>query len=135
MRTLDARLLVPTGALLAEGIQWNARDARLWWTDIHGRLLLSCDADGGDLRSLALEERLTAFAFRETRHEEREDAILAAFASGLFRARPAHGRATAAHDVRAGPHRHADERRALRPPPEPSSSAAWTRSISSRSPG
>lgn len=87
MRMLDARLLVPTAAFLAEGVQWNPRDGRLWWTDIHGRLLLSCDADGGDLWSLALDERLTAFAF----HETREDVILAAFASGLFALDPRTG--------------------------------------------
>lgn len=87
MRTLDARLIVPTAAFLAEGVQWNPRDARLWWTDIHGRLLLSCDADGGDLESLALDERLTAFAF----HEEREDVVLAAFARGLFALDPRTG--------------------------------------------
>ncbi|MGP9820590.1 SMP-30/gluconolactonase/LRE family protein [Salinarimonas sp. NSM] len=78
MRTLEARLLVGTSAFLAEGIQWNAEQGRLWWTDIHGRLLLSCDAEGGDLRSLALPERLTAFAFGEG------GLVLAAFASGLF---------------------------------------------------
>ncbi|WP_349370740.1 SMP-30/gluconolactonase/LRE family protein [Salinarimonas sp.] len=80
MRTIEARLLVRTSAVLGEGIQWNPYDGRLWWTDIHGRLLLSCDADGGDLRSRALEERLTAFAFPESGG----DVVLAAFASGLF---------------------------------------------------
>ncbi|MGJ3262992.1 MAG: SMP-30/gluconolactonase/LRE family protein [Salinarimonas sp.] len=85
MRTLDARLLVGTSAFLAEGIQWNAADGRLWWTDIHGRLLLSCDADGGALASLALPERLTAFAFGA------DGLVLAAFASGLFVLDPANG--------------------------------------------
>ncbi|GGK24177.1 SMP-30/gluconolactonase/LRE family protein [Salinarimonas ramus] len=80
MRTLEARLLVPTGAVLAEGIQWNPDDGRLWWTDIHARLVLSCDADGRDLRSLALPERLTAFAFAA----DGSGRTIGAFASGLF---------------------------------------------------
>lgn len=86
MRTIEARPLVRTSAFLGEGIQWNAEDGRLWWTDIHGRLLLSCDADGADLRSRALDERLTAFAFGEN------GLALAAFASGLFVLDPASGR-------------------------------------------
>ena len=85
MRTIDARPLVRTSAFLGEGIQWNAADGRLGWTDIHGRLLLSCDAEGADLRSLALDERLTAFAFGEN------GLALAAFASGLFVLDPATG--------------------------------------------
>lgn len=86
MRTIEARPLVRTSAFLAEGIQWNGEDARLYWTDIHGKLFLSCDADGGDLRSLALDERLTAFAFGEN------GLALAAFASGLFVFDPRTGR-------------------------------------------
>jgi L-arabinonolactonase len=87
MRTNDARHLVHTSDFLAEGGQWNALNLRLVWTDIQCSLLRCCAAEGGDLRSLALDERLTAFAF----HETREDVVLAAFASGLFALDPRTG--------------------------------------------
>lgn len=74
-----AELLVDCRCELAEGIQWNARDQRLWWTDIHGSAIWSCAADGSDVVRRALPDRLGAFAFA------RDGGIIGAFATGLFR--------------------------------------------------
>lgn len=76
---MKARLLLDARCILAEGIQWRTDQQRLWWTDIHGRALWSCDADGGDARKLETPERLGSFAFDPNGH------ILAAFESGLFK--------------------------------------------------
>jgi len=78
IQTLSARLLVDCRCELGEGIQWNDRLNRLFWTDIHGRQLLTCDADGHDLRKIQLPGRLTAFAF------DANNRLLAAFEDGLF---------------------------------------------------
>jgi len=78
VRKLSARLLVDCRCELGEGVQWNERLDRLFWTDIHGCRLLSCDADGQQLRSIDLPRRLSAFAFDENNR------ILAAFEDGLF---------------------------------------------------
>lgn len=82
---VDATLLVETACLLGEGVQWRGDVQRLVFTDIHGRRLLSCDADGGDLDERALPERLGAFAF------DPDGAMLCAFESGLFRFDPDSG--------------------------------------------
>jgi len=76
---MKADLLIDAKNTLGEGIQWNADHGRLWWTDIHGKALWSCDADGGSVETLALPERLGCFAF------DPQNKILAAFESGLFR--------------------------------------------------
>ena len=76
---MKADLLVDSKCTLGEGVQWNAEQARLWWTDIHGRALWSCDADGGAVETVACHERLGSFAF------DAENRLLAAFESGLFR--------------------------------------------------
>ena len=76
---MKADLLIDARNTLGEGIQWNARQQRLWWTDIHGRALWSCDADGGAVVRLETVERLGSFAFDPSDH------LLAAFESGLFR--------------------------------------------------
>jgi len=78
VQTLSARLLVDCRCELGEGIQWNDRLNRLFWTDIHGRCLLTCDADGDDLHTIQLPSRLTAFAF------DANNRMLAAFEDGLF---------------------------------------------------
>lgn len=76
--TLIAQLSV--GNELGEGIQWRAEDASVWWTDINGKVLYHADWPSCDIRSYAMPERLCSFAFCD-----REDAILAAFESGLAR--------------------------------------------------
>jgi len=60
---LQARLLVDCRNTLAEGIQWHADQGRLYWTDILGRALWSCDAEGRDARSAAFAKRIGSFAF------------------------------------------------------------------------
>lgn len=77
--THTAQLLIHPECILGEGIQWNTALQRLFFTDIHGSRLLSCDADGGDLVDRPLPERLCAFAFDPDGH------MLCGFESGLFR--------------------------------------------------
>ena len=76
---MKAELLVDSRCTLAEGIQWRVDQQRLWWTDIHGCALWSCDADGMDVARIDTPERLGSFAFDPDGH------MLAAFESGLFR--------------------------------------------------
>lgn len=73
----EARLLVDCRNQLGEGIQWNPRDNRVYWTDIYGNSLQSCDEDGGDYQVVPLEAGLCSFAFTENAK------VLAAFADGL----------------------------------------------------
>lgn len=75
---MEAELLVDAKCTLGEGVQWNADHGRVWWTDIQGRALWSCDADGGSVEKIETKERLGSFAF------DPENRILAAFESGLF---------------------------------------------------
>lgn len=76
---IEAELLLQPECLLGEGIQWREDLSRLFFTDILGARLLSCDAAGGALREWRTPERLGSFAF------DPEGAVLAAFESGLFR--------------------------------------------------
>ena len=76
---MKARLLVDAKCMLAEGIQWRPDLQRLWWSDIHGCALWSCDEDGGDAVQHQTPERLGSFAFDLDGH------LLCAFESGLFR--------------------------------------------------
>ena len=76
---MRADLLIDAQNTLGEGIQWNADHRRVWWTDIHGMALWSCDADGGSVETMTLPERLCSFAF------DPQNRMLAAFDSGLFR--------------------------------------------------
>ena len=80
-----ADLLVDCRCELGEGVQWHATTARVWWTDIHGRALWSCDADGGGAEAMDLPERLGSFAF------DPDGRLLCAFESGLFRLDPETG--------------------------------------------
>lgn len=73
-----ATVLVMDPSVLGEGVQWNAKDRRIWWTDIHGRRLLSCGQDGSDYRVIETPERLCSFTF------DGEGYLLAAFESGLY---------------------------------------------------
>lgn len=60
---IQAALLVDCRNTLAEGIQWHADHQRLYWTDILGRTLWSCDADGGAVRTREFGKRIGSFAF------------------------------------------------------------------------
>lgn len=82
---LDARLIVDCGNALGEGVQWHPRHRRLFWTDIDGRTLWSCDDRGGHVRQVALDERLCAFAFSG------DGRMLGAFADGLAWLEPRSG--------------------------------------------
>ena len=76
---MKAQLLIDAQNTLGEGVQWNADHRRVWWTDIHGRTLWSCDADGASVETIKTQERLGCFAF------DVQNRILAAFESGLYR--------------------------------------------------
>ena len=76
---MKAALLVDAKCALGEGVQWNPDHARIWWTDIHGRALWSCDADGGAVERLATVERLGSFAF------DADNRLICAFESGFFK--------------------------------------------------
>lgn len=78
MRTHNATLLADTRCNLGEGIQWHAPTARVYWTDIFGNALWSCDENGAHLAKLPLHAGLCAFAF--TDHGD----VLAAFTDGLY---------------------------------------------------
>ena len=55
---MQADLLVDCENILGEGVQWNADQQRIWWTDIHDRALWSCDADGGAVEVIKTKQRL-----------------------------------------------------------------------------
>ena len=78
MTDLNADLLVDCGNALGEGIQWNSAHQRVFWTDIFGNVLLSCDENGAHLEALPLEAGLCAFAFQTP------ERLLAAFTDGLY---------------------------------------------------
>lgn len=78
MTRLNASLIVDCRNALGEGIQWNAKESRVYWTDIFGNALWSCDEDGQDVRRLELDAGLCAFAFSDA------DTVLAAFVDGLY---------------------------------------------------
>lgn len=76
---MKADILVDAKCTLAEGIQWREDQQRLWWTDIHGCVLWSCDADGSEISRWDTPERLGSFVFDPDGH------LLCAFESGLFK--------------------------------------------------
>ncbi|MBO6893003.1 MAG: SMP-30/gluconolactonase/LRE family protein [Roseibium sp.] len=76
--TRPAHLLVECQNLLGEGVQWNDAENRLYWTDIFGTALWSCDEEGQRVKRWPLAKKLCAFAFRE------QGPMLGAFADGLY---------------------------------------------------
>ncbi|MGA7675057.1 MAG: SMP-30/gluconolactonase/LRE family protein [Rhizomicrobium sp.] len=78
--------MLPVQNILGEGVLWNARSARLWWTDIEGRRLFRYDPAARGLDEIATPERLCSFAF--VAGGER---LVAAFESGLALYDPANG--------------------------------------------
>ena len=85
MEPVEARLLVDCRNELAEGIQWNAETERLYWTDILGRTLWSCDENGGGLTTTPFQKRIGCFAFTG------DGRLLIAFEDGLARFDPETG--------------------------------------------
>jgi sugar lactone lactonase YvrE len=69
---------IPAGNDLGEGPQWNERDGRLWWLDIHGHRLHRLDPISGEVVSIETPERIGSFAFLP----EKGCRILAAFETG-----------------------------------------------------
>lgn len=90
----DAGMARPLGTALCtlgEGIQWDMAAGRLRWTDVEGRRLHDCAADGSDHRETALPARVSAFAL------DAAGDMLCAFDSGLGRFDPATGRRLQLH--------------------------------------
>jgi len=52
--------------LHGEGVFWNDRDGRLWWTDIHGKKLWWFKPEGGKSASIAMPDRVCCFAPRRS---------------------------------------------------------------------
>ncbi|WP_346839549.1 SMP-30/gluconolactonase/LRE family protein [Microbulbifer sp. SAOS-129_SWC] len=77
---LEVELLdvIEVGNTLGEGVQWNARDQSVWWTDIQACRLYRLGWPDCQLEVFETPERLCAFAFTD-----RRDCIIAAFASGF----------------------------------------------------
>lgn len=73
-----AELLVDCRNILGEAVQWNMAVQRVFWTDIFGNALWSCDENGGDIVCLDLPGSLCAFAFSQ------DGGMIAAFADGLY---------------------------------------------------
>ncbi len=70
--------ILPAGNLLGEGIVWDWRRGRLWWTDIQGRRLHCYDWTAGRLEVLAAPERIGSFGL--VAGSER---LITAFANGI----------------------------------------------------
>jgi len=86
MSDVEATLLVGCDNLLGEGVMWNAEERRVYWTDVYGVGLYSCDASGGDLVTRAMPEPLGSFVF------DPDGNLLLALGSGLFRYQLSTGR-------------------------------------------
>ena len=54
--------ILPVKNVLGEGILWDSRRQRLWWTDIQSRRLYRYDWVLGETHSFAMPERLASFA-------------------------------------------------------------------------
>jgi len=70
--------ILPAGNVLGEGILWDSRRARLWWTDIHGRRLHCFHWSDARLEVLVAPERICSFGF--VAGSER---FIVAFAGGI----------------------------------------------------
>jgi L-arabinonolactonase len=79
--------VLPVAHLHGEGVQWNADDGCLWWTDISGCALHRYHLGRGALESFATPERPGCFAFIEG-----DARLLVAFATGFALFDPRDGR-------------------------------------------
>jgi L-arabinonolactonase len=70
--------IISVGNTLGEGVSWDAREERLWWTDIQERCLYRYDPRASSLKRYEVPERLCSFGFVEN-----SERLIAAFESGL----------------------------------------------------
>lgn len=89
-------LLVDARNTLGEGILWDERAERLFWTDIEASELWSCDAAGGAVRRWPLPERLCSMALTA-----QDGRLLLGLASGLAFFALSDGRIERLHQVEA----------------------------------
>lgn len=61
-----AKLILDCGNQHGEGIQWNALDGLVWWTDIEGRTLWSFDPATSQGQSYPMKDRVCCFAPRQS---------------------------------------------------------------------
>lgn len=69
---------VPCANILGEGVQWNAADQSVWWTDIQAAKIYRYHAATKNLQQWSTPEPVGCFAFAH-----RESRLLVAFASGI----------------------------------------------------
>ncbi|QDG75387.1 SMP-30/gluconolactonase/LRE family protein [Labrenzia sp. PHM005] len=62
---MQAELVLDCKNHHGEGVFWNPQDKRLWWTDIHGEMLLSYDPISGDAKNHSMPSRVACFAPRK----------------------------------------------------------------------
>ena len=61
-------LLVPVECSLGEGPLWHPERDELFWTDINGKALFACDAEGGSPRRWAFPEAIGSLALISRAH-------------------------------------------------------------------
>ena len=71
-------VLLDCANILGESPLWCTRRRRLFWVDIRAPSILSCDADGANLRTTPMPEAIGSFAFRS------DDTLVTAMKSGLY---------------------------------------------------
>lgn len=86
--------------ILGEAVLWNARTAKLWWTDIEGRCLFQYDPVSRALDRIQTPERLASFAFVAD-----SDKLIAGFESGFAFFDPATGAVEWHYRLERGPSR------------------------------
>jgi len=74
---LTATLLVDCRNARGEGVHWHPGRRRVFWTDIKGAALWSCDEDGRNVRKRELPANLCDFAFAD------DGRMIAAFEDGI----------------------------------------------------
>lgn len=70
--------VIEIGTVLGEGIQWNAEDECVWWTDIQASRLHRWSSAAGSVHTYAMPERVGSFAFTD-----RPGELLVAFETGI----------------------------------------------------
>ncbi|MEM9633524.1 MAG: SMP-30/gluconolactonase/LRE family protein [Pseudomonadota bacterium] len=75
---LKAELLVDCQNDLGEAVQWNSFLQKVFWTDVFGNALWSCNENGDEVSCQKLPGKLCSFAFRS------DGGLLAAFSDGIY---------------------------------------------------
>lgn len=73
----DVEVIVDCRSTLGEGLVWDADEQRLYWTDIEQKQLWMLQPTSGEVRSIAVPERIGCFAPRK------KGGLVVAFASGF----------------------------------------------------